>query len=288
MDKLAFIKSVLFNDAKIISPLVGGMMNESLIVSSKNQKYVLYISTEQANEMVNRELEKENQSLVYSLGITSKNVYFDVQKGIKINEFIEGSSLDKISSYDINKVATLLHTLHDSGLLSKEDYLPFKRFVGYEKEANEFVNSREELYLEIRNELLKNKEYLESQKKVLCHNDAQKSNIIKSIEDKYYLIDFEFMGNNDPIYDIATFGNATVKEGFDLLNVYSPNPSLDLKKRYYLWRMYISLQWYNVALVKHYRGEGEIHHFNFLDVASHFLNNANDAYHGYLNLLSLL
>ena len=122
---------------------------------------------------------------------------------------------------------------------------------------------------------MKNKDFLESQKKVLCHNDAQKSNIIKSINDEYYLIDFEFMGNNDPIY---AFGNASVKEGFDLLNEYFINPSIDLKKRYYLWRMYVSLQWYNIALVKHYRGEGKIHHFNFLDVAKHFLNNAHDAY----------
>ena len=62
------------------------------------------------------------------------------------------------------------------------------------------------------------KDYLESQKMTLCHNDAQKSNIVKDLNDNYYLIDFEFMGNNDPIYDIATFGNGLVKEGFELLN----------------------------------------------------------------------
>ena len=284
MDKTSLIKKVLGDSAIIISPLVGGMMNESSIISANNKKYVLYISTKQANEMVNRELERDNQSLVFSLSITSKNIYFDIVNGIKINEFIEGSSLDKADNYDIKKVAILMHKLHDSGLLSKEDYNPFNRFKGYEEEANSFNSNREEEYILIRNELMKNKDYLESQKKVLCHNDAQKSNIVKSIEDKYYLIDFEFMGNNDPIYDIATFGNASVKEGFNLLNEYAPNPSLDLKKRYYLWRMYVSLQWYNVALVKHYRGEGEIHHFNFLDVAKHFLNNAHDAYIEFKNL----
>ena len=89
--------------------------------------------------------------------------------------------------------------------------------------------------------------------------------------------EFEFMGNNDPIYDITTFGNGSVEEGFALLNEYSPNPSEDKVKRYYLWRMFVSLQWYNVALVKHYRGEGKIHNFDFLAVADYFLKNAQTA-----------
>ena len=277
MNKEKLIKDVLSSDAFILSPLVGGMMNESSIVSSNGKKYVLYVSTEQANEMVNRDLEKDNQSLVYSLGITSKNVYFDTFKGIKINEFIEGSSLDKISDYDLKEVAKLLHVLHESSKLSQEDYRPFKRFITYEAEANSFIQEQEKDYLELRKIIFDNKSYLESQKLVLCHNDAQKSNIVKSNKDEYFLIDFEFMGNNDPIYDIATFGNGTVEEGFALLNEYAPNPSIDLKKRYYLWRIFISLQWYNVALVKHYRGEGKIHNFNFLSVAEFFLNNAKTA-----------
>ena len=121
-----------------------------------------------------------------------------------------------------------------------------------------------------------------SQRKVLSHNDAQRSNIIKTPNNEYYFIDFEFVGNNDPLYDVACFGNSFVSEGRELLNKYCfDKPSEDEIKRFYLWRIYISLQWYNVAITKHYRGEGEKHGFNFLDVAKHFLNNAKDAYDGY-------
>lgn len=278
MDKLALIKGVISPKAEFFSPLQGGMMNDSSIIVDGDKKYVLYVSTTQANEMVDRVLERENQSLVFSLGITSKNIYFDTEKGIKINEFIEGSSLDKVDAYDIKKVAKLLHILHNSPKLSKVDYRPFERLEAYENELNIFVQQRDIHYTEIKNELFKHRLYLESQKKTLCHNDAQKSNIIRSVNDDYYLIDFEFMANNDPIYDIATFGNAEVREGFELLKVYEPNPSRDLMKRYYLWRMYISLQWATVALIKHYRGEGKVHGYNFLDVAAHFEANAYIAY----------
>ena len=282
MTNIKELLSHIFNDkATIIAPLIGGMMNESFIVENHGKKYVLYISTPQANEMVDRVLEKENQNLVYQLGITSKNVYFDIDKGIKVNEYIEGSSLDKVNSFDYQKVATLLKTLHNSKTLSKENYEPFKRFINYEKQAQSFNYDFGGDYKLLRDELFVHQQYLEKQPLSLCHNDAQKSNIVKDLKDNYYLIDFEFVGNNDPIYDIATFGNGSVEEGFNLLKEYFKDElDEDKKRRYYLWRIFISLQWHNVAIYKHFTGEGEIHGFNFLNVAKFFLENAKEAYKG--------
>ena len=281
IEKIA--QDILGEGAKIDRQLLGGMMNISYIIKDKDEKkYILYIPTEQANEMVNRPLEKEHQKIIYNLGITSKNVYFDDQKGIKMNEYIEGNSLDKIATFDYSKLAILFHKLHDSIMLSREDYAPFERFVNiYEKEALSYQDGVSPLYNQLRTTLFNNREYLESQMKVLCHNDAQRSNIIQTPDDQYYFIDFEFVGNNDPIYDIAAFGNGVVSEGRKLLDAYyNNNPSDGQIKRYYLWRIFISLQWYNVAIVKHFRGEGEAHQINFMDIANHFLNNAETAYNG--------
>ena len=35
--------------------------------------------------MVDRPLEKEHQRIIYAIGITSRNVYFDETKGINVN-----------------------------------------------------------------------------------------------------------------------------------------------------------------------------------------------------------
>lgn len=283
--KEVLIQKVLGEGAEILSPLYGGMMNVSYIVKDKNgKKYVLYLPTEQANEMVKRPLEKENQRIVIELGITSKNVYFDETTGIKINEYVEGNSLDQIADFSYEKVAKVLKKLHNSIMLSREDYEPFKRFEDiYEKEALSFCKDNPSLYEQIREFVFSKRDYLERQMKTLCHNDAQRSNILRSNDDDYYLIDFEFMANNDPIYDIATFGNGVVSEGRKLLDVYfDNNPNNEQIKRYYLWRMFVSLQWYNVAITKHYRGEGKAHKIDFLGVANHFLYNAKDAYDGYM------
>ena len=283
-ETINLINKVLGEGSKIVDTITGGMMNISYLVEDKNNKeYILYIPTEQANEMVDRKLEKEHQSIIHSIGITSKNVYFDTEKGIKMNEFIPGKSLDKVEKFDYQKIAVLFKNLHNSVLLSHSDYAPFVRFTDiYEKEAKQYETEINDRYEMLRDFLFGYRSFLESQMLCLCHNDAQRSNIIQTPDDEYYFIDFEFVGNNDPIYDIAAFGNGKVSEGRELLNYYyDSKPTINQIKRYYLWRIFISLQWYNVAITKHYRGEGKAHNFNFLEVANHFLLNAKDAFDGY-------
>ncbi len=273
------IKEILGETAKIDKPLLGGMMNQSYILFNLSKKYVLYLPTEQANEMVDRELEKKGHNIAYSLGLTSKNIYFDTKSGIKINEYIEGSSLNYLDEYDIKKVAKLLKTLHNSPVLMGKPYKPFEKLINYEIEANEFVSGRNDEYSLLRKTLFEHREQLENRPLSLCHNDAQKSNIVKSIENEYFLIDFEFMYDNDPIYDIAAFGNGTVEEGYELLKVYyGEQLNNDLKETYYLWRIFLSLQWHNVALIKHFRKEGEKHHIDFMHISEFFFENAKNAY----------
>ena len=71
---------------------------------------------------------------------------------------------------------------------------------------------------------------------------------------------------------------------FNLLNHYFKNPTLDQKKRYYLWRMFISLQWALVALIKDNNGEGKIHNYDFKEVSNFFLANGMEAYKLFKNL----
>ncbi len=119
---------------KPLYELSGGMMNKSQVVEIDGRKYVWYVPTEQANQMVDRQLEKENQQIIYELGITSKNLAF-YDDGMKINEFIPGDSLNHIDNFDVKKVAIMLKKLHNSKKLSRKDYVPFSKVLAYEKEA---------------------------------------------------------------------------------------------------------------------------------------------------------
>lgn len=277
-EHLDLLKKVIGEDAKVESELVGGMMNEAYIVSSRQGKFVYYISTAQANEMVDRSLEKETQNIAFSLGITSENVYFDLKNGIKINRFIEGESLNKVNEFDYKKVAELLVKYHSSSKKASVYYDPLGRLENYKIEAETHTKEFDENFEDLWKIVQKNRGFLLSQPLALAHNDAQRSNIVKGLDDKYYLIDFEFAANNDPIYDIGTFGNGDALEGKRLLEEYEKLvPVKDGLKRYALWRIDISLQWYLVALIKHYRGEGKIHEIDFLAVGKHFIGVALEA-----------
>ena len=268
------------------SRIYGGMMNISYIVrDSKGKKYIIYLPNGKANKLVNRKLEEENSKIISDLGLTSKFVYFDTKRGIKIKEYIEGVSLDKIdaSEIDYQKVADLLHLLHDSKKYAQEDYHPFDRLANYENKALSFQKESNE-YRELKDFLSTHMNILSSQEKVFSHNDYQKSNILKGEDGKYYVIDFEFAANNDPIYDIAAFANGTIEDGEKLLVCYFNNPTREQYQRFYLWRIFISLQWHNVAIAKHYQKEGKEASFNFLAVAKFFLDLAKKAEEKFLSL----
>ena len=84
--------------------------------------------------------------------------------------------------------------------------------------------------------------------------------------------------NNDPYFDIAGFGNNKVEEGFELLKNYCNNKiTIEDIERFFYWRILLSLQWYLVALIKDYHGEGKAHNYDFKEVAHFFLENASHA-----------
>jgi len=271
------LEKVLGPDVVISRKLTGGMMNLSYLLRVKDEKYILYVPQPNSNTFVNRKLEKHHIDLVTKLGITSENIYYDLKRGIKINRFIPGWSLNNYhGSIDYQMVSDLLHRLHDSKELSPIDYMPLSRLSFLEsiylkkgRETND--------YKFLKDYFCSNLKYLDSKEKVLCHNDFQLSNIIFSTDLNYYLIDFEFMGNNDPLYDIACFGNNSLDDMDKLMKEYRPAADYRDYRRLYLWRIFVSLQWSIMALIKHSNGEDEKSGFDFVKVSEYFIKNAYEA-----------
>lgn len=276
------ILNKVFTNYVIEKRIYGGMMNESYLVSSDSKRYIIYIPGKGSNDLVNRVNEKLVQKKVFEAGLTSKNIYFDTDTGIKINEFIEGNSLNfvKDEDIDINSLADSLIRLHQIPTDEiKEEYDVFKNIKEYHELGIKNNLVYDQKLLDLEKFIYSKRKYLESNKTVLSHNDLQKSNIILSSENKYLLIDFEFMMKNDPIYDIACFANDKLIDGYKLLEAYYKDKlDNDKKIRFYLFRIAIALQWAFLAEFKHFNKEGEIHGYNFKKVAKHFISLASDAY----------
>lgn len=262
-------------DFKIINRMMGGMSNYTYLVEVKGEKYTVRYPGEYCEHFVDRKIEAEGIELFDKLGLTNKTIFFDVLKHTKISKYLEGKSLNelKINNQDLpfEDVSELLKKVHQSNLRCSEDYNPFQRLENYEKSLKDLNFILPIEYLNLRDYFYTFKEYLENIPKVLCHNDSQPSNFVMT-DKGLKIVDFEFVGNNDYLYDLACFGNMDIVDGEKLLEVYfDGNISKDVKKRFYLWRAFQCFQWYNVAMFKDLVGMSVTLKLDFKMIAESYL-----------------
>lgn len=262
-------------EVKVVNRLMGGMSNYTYVVEGDNQLFTFRIPGEFAEFFVDRKIEKENIKLFEQLNITNQTLYLNTENGIKIANYIDGISLNQVEDYPYEKIVAKLKTIHQSNLKAINDYDPFNRLKTYEKYLSDVNYIHPVEYSNLKNRFLKYQEYLESQEKVLCHGDSQPSNFVLTDND-CLVVDFEFAGNIDLIYDIACFGNMDFKSAKNLLvHYYDDELDNDKVKRLYLWRTFQCLQWFNVAVFKELHGLSEKLHIDFLKVADNYLKKAD-------------
>ncbi len=260
------------NDVEVIERLKLGMSNLIFLIKCKDKKYTFRIPGENSEVFVDRNTEKNGLLLIDSYNLCGKTLYFD-DNGIKISEYIEGRVLhNSLREQDYKNVADILHNLHNIEIKYVNSYEPFETLNYYESLNTSKVNNK---YLKIKMKLLEYKDFLKKQPKVLCHNDCQPSNFVFGDDKKMYLLDYEFIGANDPLYDIACFGNDNIDDGVKLLSAYlTRSPLPDELNRYYLWRTFQNLQWFQVAMYKHELNMDKSLAMNFEDIAYMFLAKA--------------
>lgn len=240
---------------ELISRFSGGMSNFTYLVedSSTQEKFVFRYPGDGANNFVNYTNELAALNEGHKLGLTSETVYFDEQTGIKLARYVEGDNLVG-AEIDYDSVYHYLKKFHSSNFRSLVSYDHFGRLASYEKlhnNTNPQYDVLKDYFEQLYNTILG--QYANKP----CHNDSQLANFIKTTDDQLFLVDFEYAAINDPIYDIACFGNVDLANAIDLLATYEFDDREDPLIRLYGWRLFQCLQWYNVASYKHDIGLGE-------------------------------
>jgi len=263
---------------RIIDRLKGGMSNSNYVVKAMNKFYTFRIPGKNASVFVNRTIEGDILSLIAPLGIDGNLLlHLNQETGYKISKYIAGTPLmiDNPAIY-YEAVSDILHRLHNSGLVAQNDYAPFIRLKYFEELVEQAGISHLDSYYDIRDRFLKFKAFLSEWSTMLCHNDSQPSNFIVTPEGRLLLVDWEFGGNNDPLYDIACYGNNDFQYAIGLLPVYlNREPRKEEWLRLYLWRVFQCLQWHNVALYKEAIGLSDELHLNFKLIAEAYIDKAN-------------
>lgn len=201
------ISSLLSQEEEVLSveQLGGGMTNQNYLVKTTNKQYIVKFFGKGTEKLINRKDEKYNLELLKDLDLDVKNYLFDIEAGIKVNEYIESAiTLDSTSiKTKFDKIAPILQTIHASGKELRGEFAPFEEIKKYESLIEEKIPyANYEAVREAVFSLEKRLADLGVDRKS-CHIDLVPENFIESPKGRLYLIDWEYSSMNDPMWDLA-------------------------------------------------------------------------------------
>ena len=202
------ISSLLSQEEEVLSvEQLGGMTNQNYLVKTTNKQYIVKFFGKGTEKLINRQDEKYNLELLKDLDLDVKNYLFDIDAGIKVNEYIESAiTLDSTSiKTKFDKIAPILQTIHASGKELRGEFAPFEEIKKYESLIEEKIPYAN--YEAVREEVFSLEKRLADLgvDRKSCHIDLVPENFIESPQGRLYLIDWEYSSMNDPMWDLAAF-----------------------------------------------------------------------------------
>ena len=220
------ISSLLSQEEEVLSvEQLGGMTNQNYLAKTTNKQYIVKFFGKGTEKLINRQDEKYNLELLKDLDLDVKNYLFDIEAGIKVNEYIESAiTLDSTSiKTKFDKIAPILQTIHASGKELRGEFAPFEEIKKYESLIEEKIPYAN--YEAVREEVFSLEKRLADLgvDRKSCHIDLVPENFIESPQGRLYLIDWEYSSMNDPMWDLAALfleSEFTLQEEEDFLSHY--------------------------------------------------------------------
>lgn len=232
---------------------MGGLTNHTYRVTLPNGgEYVVRIPGEGTEEMIVRDDEKKSTELACDLGIDAEMLYFG-EDGSKVTKYITNavtmSSASLHEEKHIGQMAEIFRTLHTCGRDTGVPFEVFEMAAGYEKIIADNRVPMFDDYDEKKAEVMQVKKEIDKAldiKKVPCHNDPLCENWVEG-DGKMYLIDWEYAGMNDGMWDVA---DVSIEAVFDdehdmkLLTAYlGHEPDVTEKKHFLANKIYVDFLW---------------------------------------------
>jgi len=190
--------------------LAGGMTNKNYKICVKGIRYILRVAGTGTEQMINRNTEMFNSAIASEKGYNVEVPYFNLETAVKISKFIENAETLTHRSIkkeeNLKQVTGILRDLHESTDFHMDnEFNAFRELEKYEdilrKDRGDFFED----YEDVREKVMALEEELIACKRVFVpsHNDLVSENLVKDTEGRIYLIDWEYSGINDDMWDLA-------------------------------------------------------------------------------------
>lgn len=249
----SIIKMVLDADEYEAVERLGGLTNHTYHVTIRDGKeYVVRLPGEGTQKLINRQNERISTELACKLEVDARLLYFG-EDGTKVSEYLPNavtmSAKTLHEEKHIKQVALILKKMHQCNTDTGVPFQVFDMADGYERLIHDMNVSMFDDYFVCKEKVMKIKKHIDDMTEVSfvpCHNDPLCENWVES-DGRLYLIDWEYAGMNDGMWDIA---DVSIEAGFDdgcdekLLCAYlDREPDAIDKKHFLANKIYVDYLW---------------------------------------------
>ncbi|MBR4657505.1 MAG: phosphotransferase family protein [Oscillospiraceae bacterium] len=233
---------------------LGGMTNHSYkITRADGQEYLVRIPGEGTEEMINRPDERKSTELACRLGIDAPLLYFG-DDGRKVMRFIHDprpmSEEVMRRKENLLQAAAIFHKLHNCGEDTGVRFEVFEMAALYEKIIRDGGVAFYDDYEAVKNTVMRIKAEVDKDgeaPRVPCHNDSLVGNWVLDGDGKLYLIDWEYSGMNEAMWDLSCLSIEAVytpEDDLELLNAYyGREAGVEERKRFVAAKLYVDYLW---------------------------------------------
>lgn len=229
LERIPLFSGVSRSDLRI-ERLSNSFMNASYRVSLNGDSFLLRLPGDGTSEYIDRSAEAHNARIAARAGVNAEVLFSDARDGTMLCRFVEGVGMDagRFASDATAPVraARALRRVHECGRPFASRFDPFEEIEAYLRllrgtalpdDLGEILEGTERV-----------KETLAAEDAALapCHNDPWPGNFVDTGA-RMYLVDWEFSGMNDPMWDLADLSveaDFTRKRDERMLGAYFDGP----------------------------------------------------------------
>ncbi|WP_029201396.1 choline kinase family protein [Oribacterium sp. NK2B42] len=233
---------------------LGGMTNHSYkITKNDGQEYLVRLPGEGTEEMINRLDERKSTELACKLDIDSPLLFFD-DNGRKVMRFIHNPQPmnEEVMRREENllQAADIFRRLHTCGEDTGVRFEVFEMADLYERIIQKAGTAFYQDYADVRQTVMNIKAEVDAEndiRKVPCHNDSLMGNWVLDGDGRLYLIDWEYSGMNEYMWDLSCLSieaDYAAEDDERLLCAYYGRPSTVKEKKYLIAaKLYVDYLW---------------------------------------------
>lgn len=196
---------------------LGGLTNRNYEIESPVGHFVLRIPGEGTSDIIDRGVEEHNARIAAEAGVNAEVLFFDAAEGTMLSRYVENSvTMSPEAFNDLGSVERAAHAfrrLHTCGRAFRSRFELFEQIDNYLGVVKKLKAPIPDGYADVQREAEAVRAALGAQElpAAPCHCDPLAENFL-DVGERMYIIDFEYSGNNDPMWDL---GDLSVEAGFD-------------------------------------------------------------------------